>query len=174
MKTKIEMKYKGFTLIELLVVVLIIGILAAIAVPQYQKAVERSRLAEALSMGNTIEKALAIYVLENGYPANTTQLLGDNSSLSMEYPAAKSWGNKITYTNLASSRYFTYSAACGSNYCDWQATRRNTEGEIMYTLFTRISSTKTKACSIFNNDTTGTQICALLQKEGYKLKNTSN
>src|ERR1700722_10375364 len=65
----------GFTLIELLVVVLIIGILAAIAVPQYFKVVEKSKAAEANAWIAAVTGAEESYLNKNGSYCTTNACL---------------------------------------------------------------------------------------------------
>ena len=63
---------KGFTLIELMIVVAIIGILAAIAIPQYQDYVTRAKLSKAAAFVDPIKLAVGVYAQENsGIPAGT-------------------------------------------------------------------------------------------------------
>ena len=69
------MNRQAFTLIELLVVVLIIGILASVALPQYQKAVEKSRAAEGMTIARTIATANVAYYNTNGTYSQDLELL---------------------------------------------------------------------------------------------------
>ena len=67
--------YNGFTLIELLVVVLIIGVLAAVAVPQYNKVIWKSRAAQIIPVVRALAEAEKRYLLANGtYTGNFDEL----------------------------------------------------------------------------------------------------
>ena len=77
----------GFTLIELLVVVLIIGILAAVAVPQYEKVVEKTRAMEAVGLVRSVRHAQELYYMQNSRYASSL----DSLTLSFPQSLAKNF-----------------------------------------------------------------------------------
>ncbi len=144
---------QAFTLIELLVVVLIIGILAAVALPQYQKAVEKSRVTTLLSAMKTIVDAQDAYYLANGEYAQ------DIDMLSVDMPAGS---EKIT--DPASYRLPTGSSiALGSDY------------DIVYGATTRIQinwglQNHNIYCGADPKDSIGIQVCKSLASPGQQTR----
>ena len=107
---------KGFTLVEIMIVVVIIGLLAAMAIPAFQKVRTNSQDKAVLNNARQLSAGADQYYLENGVSSvlisnligPTTYVKALNSVAKEGYPTGFTQGQTVTITSVAGTRTITY------------------------------------------------------------------
>lgn len=154
---------KGFTLIELLVVVLIIGILSAVALPQYTKAVEKSRAVEAITVLSSLQRAVDIYLMENGFPNGELFLPPAEPSINLSIDLPSNLEHDEESSDGAyKSKHFVYSLWCTDEGCSLLASREDPHDQLYILNFWRSSDSQQweRTCDPINE--LGISMCRIL------------
>jgi prepilin-type N-terminal cleavage/methylation domain-containing protein len=98
---------KGFTLIELMVVIVIIGVLAALAIPKFTDASTKAKLSEIPTVMGSWDHAMLAYIAETGSVATTT------ADLAFDAPTASKWFGYAHTGGGAAAGVYTATVAAG-------------------------------------------------------------
>ena len=156
---------KGFTMVELMVVVVIMGVLASIALPNYKRSLDRARLAEATSVVGANERGIDMYRLQN--KAATAQFLR-TGGVRLDVDLT---GSLNCNESGCSSQFFTYEASCNAGACSIQADpTENFQSSLPSLNSTRgagIGAEWVKTCS---GTAKTKELCGHLQENGFTAK----
>ena len=160
---------QGFTLLELLVVVLIIGILAGIALPQYRLSIEKSKAAEALSLITPLKQAVDMYVLTHGYQniELVGKMGGDGGDLDIDIESVMDCS--LDDGDRCYSENFSYDVFCGSNYCTITANRQHGDADSVKYGFglEKTDNGWKQYCYTIETDI-GRKVCRSLEGQGWQ------